>query len=76
MIMTVNSHYGIFLETRNRTKKEILYHEDKEEILASYESIRKVHEVKSYKGSDQLVFAHNRVGWMSPKVCNVINRVV
>ena len=50
--------------------------EDKEKNLTSYESVRKVHVVNNHKGSDQLVSAYSRAGWMSPEVSNVIKRVV
>ena len=65
MVTTESSHYGIVLETRNRGDKEIMYLEDKEENLTSYESVRKVHEVNKHKGSDQLVSAYRRAKWMS-----------
>ena len=53
---------NINTETRNRGDKEIMYLEDKEENLTSYESVRKVHEVNNHKGSDQLVSAYSRAG--------------
>ena len=65
MVTTDGSHYGIILETRNRGNK-ILYLEDKEEDLTSLESIRRVHEVKNNKESDQLVSSNSRARWMSP----------
>ena len=71
MVTTDSSYYGIILDTRNREEKEILYLEDKES-LTSFESIRKVHEVNNHKGSDQLVAAYSRAGWMSPGVSNII----
>ena len=53
-----------------------MYLEVKEENLSSYESVRKVHEVNNHKGSDQLVSAYSRAGWMGPEVANVIRRAV
>ena len=76
MVTTDRSHYGLVLETISRGEKEIMYLEDKEQDLTSFESVRKVHEVNNHKGSDQLVSANSRSGWMSPDVANVIKRVV
>ena len=57
MVTTDSSHYGIILEARNRSDKEIIYLEDKEEDLTSFDSFRKVHEVDNHKRSVQLVSA-------------------
>ena len=76
MVTTDSSHYGIILETRNRGDKKILYLEDKETDLTSFKFIRKVYKVNNHKGSDQLVSAYSRAGWMSPEVSNIIKRVV
>ena len=70
MVIKDGSHYGIILETRNRGDKDIQYLEEKEN-LTYFSSIRKVHEVNNYKGSDQLVSAYSRAEWMSPEVSNV-----
>ena len=52
MVNTGGSHYGIILETKDQSNKEVLYLEDKEEDLTSFRVIRNVHEVNNHKGSD------------------------
>ena len=82
---TAEGHNGIILETRKKKSadvflieedREILFIEDKEGDLCSFNAVRKVHEVNRHKGKEQLLNAYRKAGWMSPELSNIIDRVV
>ena len=81
---TAGGHYGIILETRKKSADVflveedtgILFMEDKEGDLCSFNAVRKVHEVNRHKGKEQLLSAYRKAGWMSPELSNIIDRVV
>ena len=44
--------------------------------MTSFQAIKKLHEVSSHKGVDQLISAYSKAGWMRPKVSKEIRKVV
>ena len=74
---TAGGHYGIVLETKNKSNTSlflfeedsgILFVQDKKGDLCSFKSIRKVHKINQHKGKDQLIAAYRNAGWMSPEL--------
>ena len=45
IVTIISGHYGIKLETQDKKQTEIMYLEDKEDYLTTYNTIRRVHEV-------------------------------
>ena len=76
MVITNSGHYGIKLETKDKKGNEIMYLEDQEDDLTTYNTIRRVHEVNNHKGEHQLIDAHSKVGWMGPEVSDNIKRLL
>ena len=85
MIETVGGHYGIVLKTRKKDgsvvllvedSSGVLFMEDEKNNLCSFKAIRKVHEVNRHKRKEQLMAAYRNASWMSPKLSNIIQRVV
>ena len=74
MVTMRTGHYGVVLLAN--LEKEVVYLDDKEEDLTSFQAIQKVHEVNNHKGVDQLLSACSRAGFMSPEVSKEIRRVV
>ena len=70
MITIKIGYYGVVLETMK--ENGIMYLEDKEKDLTSFQAIKKVHEVNNHKGVDQLISACSKAGWMSQNVSNQI----
>ena len=46
----------------------ILFLEDKQGNLCSYKAVRKVHDLNSHKGKDQLINAYKKAEWMTPEL--------
>ena len=87
MIDTKGGHYAIVLETQRRKnvlyfkdalgdELDVLFLEDKEEELCSFNAIRRVHKVNRHKQKYQMIAAYRNTGWMSPELRNIIHRVV
>ena len=58
MLNTGSNHFGIVIESKNKSEQEKLYLEDKQEDLITFKAIRKVYEVNNHRSSDQLVEAY------------------
>ena len=65
-----------FLGREHQVDTDLLFMDDKKGDLCSYKAIRKVHEVNNIKRKEQLVSAYHNAGWMSPRLMDVITRVV
>ena len=76
MVTTNSGYYRIKLETQDKKQTEIMYLEDQEDDLTTYNAIGRVHEVKNHKGEHQLINAYSKAGWICPKVLDDINRVL
>ena len=57
MIITKTGHYSVVLETQK--ENGVMYFEDQEEALTSFQGIKKFHEIDNHKGVDQLISAYN-----------------
>ena len=60
MIETKTGHYGVVLETK--VENGVMYLEEKENYLTSFQGIKNIHEVNKQKGVDQLISAYSKAG--------------
>ena len=79
MIDTQGGHYGIVLETQRKQnvlyiedalgdELRILFLEDQEQELCSFQAVWQVHEINRHKQKDQLIAAYRNAGWMLPEL--------
>ena len=76
VIDTIGNHFGIVLETNRGQNSSVFFMEDQEDLLTTFDAVKKVHEVNNHKKKEQLLAAYCNAGWMSTDLVDTVNRVV